>query len=79
MINPGFEFVPGKGYVPKRVIPAADKDDAMRDQLEFLIEQHDGGNCGCDICQRYSRVEAELLSLFVPATTRRWLIARARL
>lgn len=47
-----------------RTIRAASLHDAMRDQLEYLIDHVESQFCGCDICKRYWKVKAELLEPF---------------
>jgi len=47
-----------------RVVAAADADDVMREQLEFLIEHAQAGECGCPQCERYSRARTLLLEAF---------------
>jgi hypothetical protein len=47
-----------------RVVVAADADDVMREQLEFLIEHAQAGDCGCAQCDRYHRARALLLEAF---------------
>ena len=47
-----------------RVVVAADANDVMREQLEFLIEHALGGDCGCPQCNRYHRARALLLEAF---------------
>jgi hypothetical protein len=47
-----------------RVVVAADPNDVMREQLEFLIEHAQGGDCGCEQCARYHRVRTLLLEAF---------------
>ncbi len=47
-----------------RVITAADVNEVMREQLEFLIEHAEGGDCGCQRCNRYGAVRILLLELF---------------
>ena len=46
------------------VIQAADANDVMREQLEYLIEHAQNGLCGCEQCQRYSRARALLMEVF---------------
>jgi hypothetical protein len=47
-----------------RVVVAADVNDVMREQLEFLIEHAQGGDCGCPQCNRYHRARTLLLEAF---------------
>jgi hypothetical protein len=53
----------GLSSIP-RVIAAADVDDVMREQLEFLIEHAHAGRCGCSLCQHYQKVRSLLMELF---------------
>lgn len=46
------------------VIAAANVDDVMMDQLEYLIEHARGGDCGCADCSRYVRVRKILMEPF---------------
>jgi hypothetical protein len=59
--------------VRPRVIAAANANDVMLEQLEFLIEHAQAGDCGCQLCERYFRVRTMLLEAFAelrPAKTR---------
>jgi len=47
-----------------RTIAAANTNDAMRDQLEFLIENAHANGCGCSQCHRYQRARSILLEVF---------------
>ena len=47
-----------------RVVIAADANDVMREQLEFLIEHAQAGDCGCAQCTRYHRARTLLLEAF---------------
>jgi hypothetical protein len=47
-----------------RVVAAADANDVMREQLEYLIEHAQDGICGCGQCQRYLRARAVLMEMF---------------
>lgn len=47
-----------------RVVGAANAGDVMVEQLEFLIEHAQGGDCGCPLCGRYHRVRVILLEVF---------------
>jgi len=49
---------------PPRLIAAANSDDVMRDQLEFLIEHAQNGACACAVCHRYQRARSVLLEVF---------------
>jgi hypothetical protein len=55
---------PGGLAAHSQVIVAADANDVMRDQLDFLIEHAKGGVCGCAHCIRYQRARAVLLEVF---------------
>jgi hypothetical protein len=56
---------PGKPAArPFTVVAPASADDVMREQLDFLIEHASSGECGCSVCQRYSRARSVLLDLF---------------
>ena len=50
--------------VPSRVVAAADVNDVMREQLEFLIEHAHDGPCDCQRCHRYQRARALLMEVF---------------
>jgi len=50
------------------MIVAADANDVMRDQLEFLIEHAQAGDCGCALCERYFRARTLLLMELFPET-----------
>jgi hypothetical protein len=60
------EETPGAvGLVRKSyAVPAADANDVMREQLEFLIEHAGNGPCGCHLCQRYLASKNMLLEAF---------------
>ena len=60
-----------------RVVIAADANDVMREQLEFLIEHTQAGDCGCAQCNRYHRARALLLEAFAdsPRNNKRALVA----
>ncbi len=45
-------------------IAAADTNDVLREQLDFLIEHAGEGMCGCSSCQRYAGVRAVLMQVF---------------
>jgi len=47
-----------------RVVAAADANDVMREQLEYLIEHVQDGLCGCEQCQRYLRARTLLMEVF---------------
>jgi len=47
-----------------RVIAAANANDVMREQLEFLIDHAEAGDCGCPQCERYIRARTLLLQAF---------------
>ena len=52
------------------VVVAADVNDVMREQLEFLIEHAQGGDCGCPLCNRYHRARTLLLEAFTESPRR---------
>ena len=55
------------GLVTKpRVVVAADANEVMREQLEFLIEHAENGVCGCELCKRYLRARSLLLTELFP-------------
>jgi hypothetical protein len=68
--NPNPSGVVGLVVKP-RVIAAADADEVMREQLDFLIEHAQDGPCGCLQCERYVRARSLLLEAFrtVPKRT----------
>ena len=47
------------------VIAAANVNDVMLEQLEYLIEHAQGGICGCAQCTRYLRARSVLMEVFV--------------
>ena len=48
-----------------RVPEPADEADILLEQLEYLMAHAaEAGQCGCPVCQRYSRVRAILLEIF---------------
>jgi hypothetical protein len=47
-----------------RVVAAADPNEVMREQLDFLIEHAQAGDCGCEQCNRYHRARTLLLEAF---------------
>jgi hypothetical protein len=49
-----------------RVVGAADANDVMRSQLEFLIEHAQDGVCGCEQCERFLRARSLLLTELFP-------------
>ena len=49
---------------PPLVIAAADPNQVMREQLEYLIEHAGGGTCGCSQCERYLRARALMMEIF---------------
>ena len=49
---------------PPLVIVAADANQVMREQLEYLIEHAQGGVCGCAQCARYLRARSVLMEIF---------------
>ena len=58
-----------------RVISAADVNEVMLEQLEYLVEHTQGGDCGCALCDRYWRARAVLMEIFAesprPAASRK--------
>jgi hypothetical protein len=50
-----------------RVIAAADANEVMLEQLEYLIEHTQGGDCGCAQCDRYWRARAVIMEIFTEA------------
>src|SRR5947208_15383584 len=50
-----------------RVVAAADANDVMREQLEYLIESAHDVICDCAPCQRYVRVRTLLMEFFTDA------------
>jgi len=56
--------LPGISPAIRRVVPAAPADEVMIEQLEFLLEHAQGGDCGCSQCERYRYVRAILLDAF---------------
>jgi hypothetical protein len=46
------------------VIKAANENDVMLEQLEYLIEHAQGGICGCAQCTRYLRARSVLMEVF---------------
>ena len=64
------------GLVTKpRVVGAADANDVMQEQLEFLIEHAQGGDCGCPLCNRYHRSRTLLLEAFAQRNDKRAVAA----
>ena len=49
---------------PPRVVAAANENEVMLEQLEYLIEHAQGGNCGCAQCERYLRVRSVIMEVF---------------
>jgi len=47
-----------------RTIRAADVNEVMREQLDFLIEHAERGTCGCRQCHRYLSARAVLMEIF---------------
>jgi hypothetical protein len=67
------------GLVTKpRVVVAADVNDVMREQLEFLIEHAQGGDCGCQQCNRYHRARTLLLEAFTESRNEKRTAASMR-
>jgi hypothetical protein len=50
--------------VSRLVIGAADANEVMREQLEYLIEHAGSGACGGSQCQRYLRARGLLMEIF---------------
>ena len=46
------------------VIAAANVNEVMLEQLEYLIEHAQGGICGCAQCTRYLRARSVLMEIF---------------
>ncbi len=46
---------------PPRIIPPADADEVMQEQLAWLIWHVNGVICGCSECQRYLKIRELLL------------------
>jgi hypothetical protein len=49
---------------PPRVVAAANENEVMLEQLEYLIEHAQGGVCGCAQCQRYLRIRSAIMEVF---------------
>jgi len=49
------------------IIAAADANEVMLEQLQYLIDHAGGGTCGCPQCERYLRVRALLTEIFSEA------------
>lgn len=48
-----------------RLLEAADENEVMREQLEYLIDHTEGHlECACSECQRYLRARSVLLEIF---------------
>ena len=47
-----------------RVVAAANVNEVMLEQLEYLIEHAQGGICGCAQCTRYLRARSVLMEVF---------------
>ena len=58
-------IAPGEPASHSRLVIAADANDVMREQLDYLIEHAEGGPCGCAQCHRYQRARSVLLEVFV--------------
>ena len=63
-LNAAANAVESSASVGTLVISAANANDVMREQLEFLIEHAQDGNCGCEQCQRYLRARTLLMEAF---------------
>jgi hypothetical protein len=59
-----------------RVVAAANANEVMREQLEYLIEHAQGGACGCAQCERYERARALLMEVFT--TSRQPLLSKKK-
>lgn len=53
--------------LPKK-IAAADTNEVIREQLDYLIEHARNGPCGCPDCRRYSAARAVLMEPFSERT-----------
>ena len=53
---------------PPRVVAAANENEVMLEQLEYLIEHAQGGICGCAQCTRYLRARSVLMEVFAEST-----------
>jgi hypothetical protein len=53
-----------------RVVAAANVNEVLLEQLEYLIEHAQGGICGCAHCQRYLRARSVLLELFADSAAK---------
>jgi len=65
-LNSGANPVASSGLAeqPPLVIVAADANQVMREQLEYLIEHAGSGTCGCSQCQRYLRARDLMMEIF---------------
>jgi hypothetical protein len=54
----------GLAEQPPLVIVAADVNQVMREQLEYLIEHAGSGTCGCPQCERYLPAQALMMEIF---------------
>lgn len=54
----------GASAAPLLVVEAADPNEVMREQLEYLLDHAREGLCGCTACARYQRVRSVLLEIF---------------
>jgi hypothetical protein len=52
----------------QRIIAAADANEVMLEQLQYLIEHAGTGTCGCPQCGRYLRARALLTEIFSEAS-----------
>jgi hypothetical protein len=48
----------------REVIAAANANEVMREQLDYLIEHAGSETCGCRECERYLRARALLTEIF---------------
>jgi hypothetical protein len=60
----GFDGAASGLAMRPRVIAAANADEVMREQLEYLIEHAAKGACGCSQCRRYQQARTLLLEAF---------------
>ena len=64
-LNAAANAVESSASVGTLVISAANANDVMREQLDYLIEHTGSGTCGCSECQRYFRARALLTKIFM--------------
>jgi len=69
-MHPDADRVPcGELAARPRVIAAADTNEVMVEQLQYLIEHAGRGICGCPQCERYLRARALLMEIFRDASS----------